>query len=358
MKLLYPTSIDLPSTRANRIQIVNMARAFSATLGDNFLLGLRKNAGEQLGFPSVEMPQARSFVLAWKYLLLARTQGITHVFCREERLLFFMMLYNRLWFRQPVKFFFELHHFWHTGWWYRLLLRHLDGIVVITQGLKNALVEKGHAEGRILVAPDAVSIAQFDIALSKADARRSLGLPEGFLAVYAGTIDEPWKGAGVLYEAGKLMDDAHKIVIVGGKPHYIDYFNAHHPPVQNVILVGHKPHADIPLYLKAADALVLPNSAKEEISRISTSPMKMFEYMASGRPIVASNLPSVREVLNESSAVLVSPDDPGALADGLRTLAKDPMLAERLGARARRDVERYTWDNRAKAVSDFISSHA
>ena len=69
---------------------------------------------------------------------------------------------------------------------------------------------------------------------------------------------------------------------------------------------------------KAVDILVLPNSGKTEISRIRTSPMKMFEYMASKRPIIASNLSSLREILNKDNSILVSPDSPRDIFDGIK----------------------------------------
>jgi glycosyltransferase involved in cell wall biosynthesis len=355
MKLLYATSIDFPSTRGNRIQVAHMSRAFFAELGDDFLLGLRKNAGAPLGAPMVEMPQARSYALAWEYLRLAQTRGITRVFCREEKLLFFMMLYNRLFWRLPIKFFYEIHHFWHAGWWYRWLLRQVNGVVGITEGLKEGL-SAGALARPILVAPDAVDIALFDTPLSQDEARKKLGLPMGkTIALYAGAIDEPWKGAGTFYEASRYLSDDYLLVIVGGKPHYVERFQKQFPPVPAVRMEGYKNYdTELPTYLKAADVLAVPNSAKQEISRISTSPLKVFAYMAAGRPIVASDLPSIREVLNKSNASLVEPDNAEALAQGIQALAGDPARAKALARQARQDVESYTWQKRAKKIIDFI----
>ena len=83
---------------------------------------------------------------------------------------------------------------------------------------------------------------------------------------------------------------------------------------KKVKLCGHQDHQKIPVYLKAADILALPNSGKTEMSRCYTSPLKLFEYMASQRPIIASNLPSIREILNEDTAVLVQADSPEKFA--------------------------------------------
>jgi glycosyltransferase involved in cell wall biosynthesis len=358
MKLLYATSIDLPSTRANRIQIVSMARAFAAQLGDNFVLGLRENAGESLACDTAVLPGSRSYKLAWQYMGIARERGITHVFCREEKLLLLMLVYNALWFRLPLKFIYELHHFWHTGLWYRTLLRWVDGIVAITHGLKAQLVTVGYKEEKIFVSPDAVDIMVFDAAFTKEEARTKLGLPhDRKIALYAGAIEDPWKGAGVFYGSAVHLPDTYLLVIVGGKPLYVEKFLREYPAVPSVRMEGYKDYyKELPVYLKAADVLVVPNSGKEDISRISTSPLKVFAYMAAGRPMVASDLPSIREVLNGSNAVLVEADNPQALARGIATLAEDPALANHLAAQARKDVEVYTWDARAKTILNFICS--
>jgi len=109
--------------------------------------------------------------------------------------------------------------------------------------------------------------------------------------------------------------------------------------------------------LFAADALVLPNSAKAKISSHYTSPLKLFEYMASRRPIVASDLPSLREVLRDGeNAVLVKPDNPRALAEGIERALSDAELAARIGRQAREDVEQYTWEKRAVNITTFATA--
>ncbi|MEK7441276.1 MAG: glycosyltransferase family 4 protein, partial [Chloroflexota bacterium] len=123
---------------------------------------------------------------------------------------------------------------------------------------------------------------------------------------------------------------------------------------KNVEVIGYVTPDQIPIYQVAADVVVLPNSAKSEISRLHTSPLKLFEYMASGTPIVASDLPSLREVLhNKENAILVEPDDANVLANGIKLLLNDRVLADRLAATARKEVEALTWAARAESVIHF-----
>lgn len=360
MRLLYATSITLPSYRANRIQTVSTGRALSEILGKDFVFGVGAASDDSLKeidhFAMGE--NIRSFKLAWKYLAYAKKNSFTHIYCREEKLLLFMVIFNLIFFRMPVSFCYEVHHLvYMRAWWHRLILRRVDRIVSITSPMKRVIADIGYPASRILVAPDAVEVAQFDIAIGKNDARKKLELPsDKKIIIYTGAIDEPWKGVGILYEASKYFDDSHLFLIVGGKPHYREWFLSQYPPRSNFVLIGHKPYADIPYYLKSADVAVLPNSQKREISRVSTSPMKMFEYMASKTPIIASDLPSIRDVLHERNALLIKPDNPDALAQGIRSLLDDEKKRDRLTERAYQDVLGYTWSKRAENIVSFIQA--
>ena len=359
MKLLYATSIYLPSVRANRLQILSMAKAFQHVLGNDFVLGVASKEGIEKDIRVVEMGmRVKSYMMAWRYIRYAHHAGVTHIYCREEKLLFFLFLYNRL-LLGNISFFYEIHHLMYLHvWWFRSVLQRMLGIVSITHAMKSVLEEAKYPPERIIVAADAVAVAQFDIAVGKDDARRRLQLPmEKQIIVYTGSIHEPWKGVGVLHEAAKQFGNEYLFIIVGGKPHYVENFRATYPDISNFKLLGHKSHSEVPLFLKAADILVLPNSATAEVSRLSTSPMKMFEYMVSGTPIVGSGLLSIREVLNENNALLVPPDDPNALAEGIREVFEQTEQARQRAHRARRDVERYSWDKRAESILSFLKQH-
>ena len=167
-----------------------------------------------------------------------------------------------------------------------------------------------------------------------------------------------WKGAKTLLEAARLSGEDILFVFVGGTKKDIGAFKSQAGINKNILVAGHQPYQEIPFWLKAADLLVLPNSGEEDISRYWTSPMKMFEYMASGQPIVASDLPSLREVLNENNAVLVEPDNPKALAEGINKTLKNSAFSANISARALKDVQKYSWINRAKNIYEIIRRYS
>ena len=124
--------------------------------------------------------------------------------------------------------------------------------------------------------------------------------------------------------------------------------------MDNILILGQKQYSEIPYYLKSADVLVLPNSGKSNISKEWTSPIKMFEYMASKKPIIASDLPSLREILNENNAVLVRSDDFKALVNGIKMALNNINFSAKISTQAFKDVKQYTWEKRANNIIRFI----
>ncbi|PIR41928.1 MAG: glycosyl transferase family 1, partial [Candidatus Yanofskybacteria bacterium CG10_big_fil_rev_8_21_14_0_10_37_15] len=224
--------------------------------------------------------------------------------------------------------------------------------VVISEAIKKEFLKLGFNEKNILIAPDGVDLEKFDLSISKEEARKKVGLLFGKkIVMYTGHLF-PWKGVDILAEAAQLLQDVD-FIFIGGTEYDIQKFKNKYQKVKNIKILGHKPHKEVPIYLKAADILVLPNSAKEEISSKYTSPLKLFEYMASGRPIVASDLLSTREVLNESNSVLVKPDNPEALVEGIKSALANAKLAEKISDQALKDVQDHTWRKRAEKIITY-----
>jgi glycosyltransferase involved in cell wall biosynthesis len=170
------------------------------------------------------------------------------------------------------------------------------------------------------------------------------------VVAYAGHL-YPWKGVDVLVAALARVPQAHGL-IVGGHPAEGDLDRVER--LANTLGVrprmtftGLVAPIEVARQLESADILVLPNVSSSMSERF-TSPLKLFEYMAQGRAIVASDLPAIREVLTDGrTALLVPPGDAGALADAIDRLRRDPGLSLRLATAARAHASNYTWERRA-----------
>jgi glycosyltransferase involved in cell wall biosynthesis len=219
-------------------------------------------------------------------------------------------------------------------------------VVTMTAALRDRLLARGVNLPRTLVLHDGVDVDRFAAAptdLSWRDGRPTV--------LYTGHLF-PEKGVSTLVDAARHLPGI-AVRIVGGMPAHIGEWRrrlAADGP-SNVEFLGYYPPERIPAIQKGADLLVLPNSGRHPHSARDTSPMKLFEYMAAGRPIVSSDVPALREVLtHDVNAWLVPADEPAALAGGIRTLLGDAALASRLADQAHLDVRRYRWTGRADAI--------
>ncbi len=229
---------------------------------------------------------------------------------------------------------------------------HAFVVVTITRGLAESLASlHGNREG-VVVVPDGARVPSEPVAPKQPD-----GGP--FLVYYIGQL-YPWKGVDVLLEAVQHVPEI-EAVIVGGLPPEPDLDrtrrSAEHLGIAaRVHFRGYLSPPRLAEERARADALVIP-LRDTTTGRHFTSPLKLFEAMASGRPIVASALPSIQEILShEQNALLVSPDDPLALANAIQRLAGDPLLGRRLAAKAAEDVKMYSWDKRAQKIAELLET--
>ena len=249
--------------------------------------------------------------------------------------------------------YFEMHDV-RNGFVQRTALRRASGIVAISKGLSRYCLGRGIAPEKIIVAPDAVTLEDFNVAEKKHECRQRLGLPQDVsIVLYAGHLYS-WKGAHTLADSAKLFNSLISAVFVGGTDRDVSLFKERYGLEKNLIILGQKPHAEIPYYLKSADILVLPNSAKEDISRLYTSPMKLFEYMASGTPIVASDLPSIREILSEKNCFFAKPDNAGDLASVIDGVIQNGEESACRAKQASADVLGYSWEKRAEKILSIV----
>jgi glycosyltransferase involved in cell wall biosynthesis len=240
---------------------------------------------------------------------------------------------------------------------FKKMLKKVSGIVCNSAGTAKAFKDNGFEN--ILVAPNAVDLEKFNIAESKSELRKKLNLPtDKKIIMYVGHLYE-WKGINVVMQtAGELRENLdYLFVLVGGTDNDINKYNniINEEGLKNILLAGHKPQAEMPIYMKTADILLLPNVPVTKESEKYTSPIKMFEYMASKRLIITSDLPSLREILNEDNSVLFKAGSTKDLAVEIDKVLKNPDDYQNLIEQAFRDVQGYTWEKRAKRIVDFIN---
>jgi len=227
------------------------------------------------------------------------------------------------------------------------------GYITITAALARELEGRFGSRPCLAVVPDGARMpAVEDVGL-----RRPVGA-EAPVVGYAGHL-YPWKGPDVFIGAIERLPGVHALVVGGlaGEPD-LERVRALAGRVApgRVTFAGQVDPPRVAGLLRQADVLVLPNTPGR-VSSSYTSPLKLFEYMASGRPIVASDLPALREVLRpDENAVLVEAGDAASLAAGLARVLGDAGLASRLAARAREDVREWTWDRRAERIEALLEA--
>lgn len=235
-------------------------------------------------------------------------------------------------------------------------IRRCFGISVTTNAMKQDLSKiAGLPNDRVLVAPNGIDPTIFaDPKITHDQARETLNLSKtGLIVLYAGAL-YGWKGADVLAEALPLLPANTLVYLIGGSDAERSSFETRfgHPGLR---LLPFQPRTKIALWLKAADVLVLPNKPINALSERHTSPIKMFEYMASGTPIIASDIPSLREILTDETCLFVKPSDTKLLALSVQKLFDNPQIAERIGSQAAKASAEYTWDRRAGKILNYLN---
>jgi len=371
MKITYIANVRMPTEKAHGIQITKMCETFALNGSKVELIlpwrfnGIKENTFDfydikknfniikifSLDLIPLSIPkicfwiQSLTFSISVFLCLLFKKTDI--IYSRDSFPLYLLSFFKK-------NFVCELHAFPNNFFLHKRVFKKSKAIIVITKNLKELLIKKGINKNKILVAPDGVDLEKFDINISKEESRKKMNLSlDKKIVLYTGHLYE-WKGAQILADAAKFLDKNILVIFVGGTKKDEEKFREKNKDLDNILILGHKPYSKIPYYLKSADVLVLPNSGKSNISKNWTSPMKMFEYMTSQRPIIASNLPSLREILNRDNAILVKSDSPKDLSQGIKQIFEDTNFFVKTSTQAYQDVQFYGWINRAKKIINFI----
>lgn len=217
---------------------------------------------------------------------------------------------------------------------------HREGLIAhlvpVSRAARELLIKGGADPARVTVAPNAVDVhAYTDVPTFDA---KNLAHPR---FVYLGAI-----------EAGRGLEVFDAIAATGiGTVNLIGTVSAGFRPHENANVRPFVPHHEVPSWYGQSDITLLPYS-KSLATADSMSPMKLFEALAAGRPIIASDLPVLREILeHEKTALFVSPDDIGAWLKAILRLQAEPELALRLAEGARALSTKFSWEQRARNIA-------
>ncbi len=369
MKIACLTPSKIPASTANSIQAVKAVHALAA-LGHDVRLyfpGTEPVTWDELVdpyelsarfdlFPLASNPKLKRYDFIWKGVRDAR---------RWQADMVYTWLPQAAWLagKSGMSAVLEMHDRL-TGIAGPLFFRWFLGmkqkkrLLVITRALQKRLekqIKEAINPDILRVAPNGVDLERYHGLPSSSITRSLLDLPEQFTAVYTGHF-YAGRGMDLLFRLALELPDV-AFLWVGGKPEDVTAWQTRvdEAGLRNVTLTGFVPKMKLPLYQAAGDVLLMPyendiaGSSGGNSAEIC-SPMKMFDYLATGRVIITSDLPVLHEVLNTGNAVFCPPNNVDSWAATIRMLRSDPAQARMLADQARRDALQYSWQNRAKTA--------
>jgi glycosyltransferase involved in cell wall biosynthesis len=229
-------------------------------------------------------------------------------------------------------------------------------ISVVSEITKKQIIELGAKEDKIILNPNGVDPNKFSPEVKGDTIRQELGLIEYFVVGFIGTFTK-WHGVETLFEAAvEVVSKNEKIKFLligdGNLKSVLELRTEQLNLKDKIIFTGIIPHDKAPFYLAACDVLVSPHLGFESGERFFGSPTKLFEYMAMGKPIIASDLEQIGQIIkDEINGLKFKPGNANELANQILRLFENPQLREKLGKQAREDViQNYTWKQNAMRV--------
>lgn len=233
----------------------------------------------------------------------------------------------------------------------------LIGIITHSHTSKESLVDQGALAKKITVIHNGFNPELFS-GTSKSAARAKLNLPGNEkIACYSGRLDRE-KGIGALLELAARTPEITYLLIGKSQKDSEDWIDleARDRGLKNIRRLCWKPTQVLIEYLYASDVLLIPPTAAplEKFGK-TVLPIKLFQYLAAGRPILAPGLPDSQAVLNDKNSVLVAPDNYEQAEQDIRRIFDNPRWADVLARQAQQDSQNYTWRSRAQKIIAFLN---
>lgn len=282
-------------------------------------------------------------VFAYKALRVVTRGEYTHMYGRDEGILFLLSRFSKIpviWESHEAKFSYTV----------RRLLTVVHSVIVISEGILNFYLKQGVKQELLHVAHDAIDDRFFAPHVPKEEVQKKLGvISEKPLVLYIGELDS-WKGVDTLFGCVSASDP-FTVGIIGGKEEEIKKYVVQHPAVT---FFGRRPYRELPVYQQVADILVIPNTAKNALSNEYTSPLKLFAYMTSQKPIIASRIPSIQNIVSEAEVYFFDPDNASDLHDVILRVLQSPDMGKGKALRAYEKSKQFTWEKRARSIADSM----
>jgi len=201
-----------------------------------------------------------------------------------------------------------------------------------------------HILNRIEVIPRGVELDRFNPAIDTGNIKEKYNIPPGKTIFFAGRFVK-YKGLEYLLRAMKHVEQGTLIIAGKGEEELRLKKLVHDLNIINVKFIGLISHQELPRLYKASDVYVLPS-----ISRGENFGIAALEAMACGTPVVASDLPGVRELVTDESGIKIKPKDIIGIANAINTVLSDDNLRSRMSLSARKNAENYSWETITEKV--------
>ena len=228
-----------------------------------------------------------------------------------------------------------------------LIVKSSDVVVAPTNYIKNYALKRGARSERVFVIPNGVDLQIFNKDV-RSDFGTMLGLTKREVCLYFGRFDE-WAGTNILREVGVVLEQKRpniRLLLVGG-----GHKEAKFPG--NTVLISEVPHDKVPEVISVADVVLVP-FPESEVSH-AASPLKLFEALAMGKPVVASRVSGIREVIEDGhDGLLVDPGKPEEWVDAVEAILDSRELQTKLSTNAQKCVQKYDWRVLALQLEDVL----
>lgn len=234
--------------------------------------------------------------------------------------------------------------------------READLLIAVSQALCGHFEKAGVKTPKVKILPNAVDTDLFRPEAHDASLRSRLDLAGRFVVGFVGSF-KAWHGVGFLVEAFRQLrgqDASYHLLLVGDGPmrQALEEETRRLGLQEGVTIVGNVFHEEVPQYLALMDVAVAPYPAVEDFY---FSPLKLYEYMAGGRAIVASRIGQVADVIADGlTGLLYAPGNQEAFMACIRRLRADESLGRELGHNARMACSRNTWRQSAERVITWV----